>query len=233
VCSSDLFVIQGPPGTGKSQTITNMIAQLLAEGRRVLFVSEKMAALEVVHRRLEAVGLGPFCLELHSRDMSRKAVLEQFAEPLALADSRTETGWKAHADRLATRRTHLDTYAREIGRVRAAGLSVFDALGRMMRLRDTPWVDLGWSESADSITTDRLRALEETADRWEAAVRDTGPTTAHPLRDIEHVWWSPTLPGSLGSMTGGLRTSVDRLGAVWNTLAERTDPSLPRARPAA
>jgi len=58
------FVLQGPPGTGKSQTITNMIAQALAHGRTVLFVSEKRAALEVVHHRLAGVGLDPFCLEL-------------------------------------------------------------------------------------------------------------------------------------------------------------------------
>ena len=59
------FVLHGPPGTGKSQTITNIIAHNLAEGRRVLFVSEKKAALDVVKRRLDKAGLSPFCLELH------------------------------------------------------------------------------------------------------------------------------------------------------------------------
>lgn len=56
------FVLQGPPGTGKSQTITNIIAECLADGKKVLFVSEKMAALEVVHRRLSSAGLNDFCL---------------------------------------------------------------------------------------------------------------------------------------------------------------------------
>jgi hypothetical protein len=60
------FVLEGPPGTGKSQTITNLVAQSLANGKRVLFVAEKRAALEVVQRRLDEVGLGAFCLELHS-----------------------------------------------------------------------------------------------------------------------------------------------------------------------
>jgi hypothetical protein len=69
------FVLDGPPGTGKSQTIANMIAHNLALGRRVLFVAEKMAALNVVYRRLEEKGLGEFCLELHSSKTSKLSVL--------------------------------------------------------------------------------------------------------------------------------------------------------------
>lgn len=68
------LVIQGPPGTGKSQTITNLIANVLANDRNVLFVAEKMAALNVVHSRLQSVGLGDFCLELHSTKSKLKDV---------------------------------------------------------------------------------------------------------------------------------------------------------------
>jgi DNA replication protein DnaC len=66
------MVIQGPPGTGKSQTITNLIAEAIGRGKKVLFVSEKMAALEVVKRRLDEVGLGVACLELHSHKTNTK-----------------------------------------------------------------------------------------------------------------------------------------------------------------
>ena len=71
------LVVEGPPGTGKSQTITNIIAELLADGKKVLFVSEKMAALEVVKDRLDQVGLGDFCLELHSRKSNKREVLQE------------------------------------------------------------------------------------------------------------------------------------------------------------
>lgn len=71
------LVIQGPPGTGKSQTITNVIAAAVADGKSVLFVSEKMAALEVVHRRLSSIGLAPACLELHSNRSNKRRVLEE------------------------------------------------------------------------------------------------------------------------------------------------------------
>src|ERR1051326_5014727 len=71
------LVVQGPRGTGKSQTITNMIATAVKEGKRVLFVAEKMAALEVVKRRLDALDLGALCLELHSNKANKKVVLAE------------------------------------------------------------------------------------------------------------------------------------------------------------
>ena len=73
------LVIEGPPGTGKSQTITNLIAASLDEGKKILFVAEKLAALEVVKARLSRAGLGPFVLELHSNKTSKKKVLEELA----------------------------------------------------------------------------------------------------------------------------------------------------------
>lgn len=73
------FVLQGPPGTGKSQTITNMIADTLAAGRTVLFVAEKAAALDVVKRRLDQVGLGPLTLELHGPKQTIRGAREQLA----------------------------------------------------------------------------------------------------------------------------------------------------------
>lgn len=70
------LVIEGPPGTGKSQTITNLIAAAMAQGKRVLFVAEKLAALDVVRRRLDAAGLGEFCLELHSHKSQKSKMLK-------------------------------------------------------------------------------------------------------------------------------------------------------------
>lgn len=71
------LVIEGPPGTGKSQTITNLIAAAMARGKKVLFVAEKLAALEVVRSRLDAAGLGDFCLELHSHKTQKRRVLDE------------------------------------------------------------------------------------------------------------------------------------------------------------
>ncbi len=78
------LVIQGPPGTGKSQTIVNIIATAVAQGKKVLFVAEKMAALEVVHRRLSNIGLDAICLELHSHKANKRLVLEELQRTLNL-----------------------------------------------------------------------------------------------------------------------------------------------------
>ena len=78
------LVIQGPPGTGKSQTITNLIAAAIAEKKSVLFVAEKMAALEVVKRNLDKIGLGDACLELHSHKMNKKTVADELKRTLEI-----------------------------------------------------------------------------------------------------------------------------------------------------
>ena len=91
------LVIEGPPGTGKSQTITNLIAEFLASGKRVLFVAEKMAALDVVKQRLDKAGLGDFCLELHSHKANKVEVLKSiekrvqatFPAPVVLAQKQS------------------------------------------------------------------------------------------------------------------------------------------------
>ena len=76
------FVMQGPPGTGKSQTITNIISECIAQGKSVLFVSDKMAALEIVFKRLRAVGLSHFCLELHSNKANKREVVAELKKSL-------------------------------------------------------------------------------------------------------------------------------------------------------
>ena len=91
VKSGKSIVLQGPPGTGKSQTITNIIAECLYSGKKVLFVSEKLAALNVVYEKLTKEGLNEFCLELHSHKANKKDFLSDLcavlkSEKLALSD---------------------------------------------------------------------------------------------------------------------------------------------------
>ncbi len=110
------FILQGPPGTGKSQTITNIIAECLADGKKVLFVSEKMAALEVVRRRLESSGLGVFCLTLHSHKANKKEILEQLRNSLDLASKKANLSDEVYQrlQLLQSDREQLNEYAKEL-----------------------------------------------------------------------------------------------------------------------
>ncbi|MYK68077.1 MAG: DUF4011 domain-containing protein, partial [Gammaproteobacteria bacterium] len=101
------FVIIGPPGTGKSQTISNLIGHLLGTGKTVLFVSEKTAALEVVYRRLDRIGLGRFCLQLHSNKARKTDVLKQLETARDATEIEPED-WQRKADELLTLRNRLN-----------------------------------------------------------------------------------------------------------------------------
>ena len=86
------LVVEGPPGTGKSQTIVNVIAELLALGKSVLFVSEKKVALDVVKNRLDNVGLGDMCLELHGENYNKKAFIIELARTLNITPKMVDYG---------------------------------------------------------------------------------------------------------------------------------------------
>lgn len=127
------FVLDGPPGTGKSQTIANMIAHNLALGRRVLFVAEKMAALDVVQRRLEEKGLGEFCLELHSAKATKADVLKHLDRAWTARETMSEDEWRREAGEAKRLRDRLNAVVQVLHRREANGLTVHDAIGRVVR----------------------------------------------------------------------------------------------------
>jgi Protein of unknown function (DUF4011) len=104
------LVVQGPPGTGKSQSITNLIATAVLDGKRVIFVAEKLAALEVVKRRLAAAGLGDLCLELHSHKAHKRAVLEEIGRTWQLGRPRGQE-LEDVVPRLEQARSRLNAHA--------------------------------------------------------------------------------------------------------------------------
>lgn len=165
VASGTSMVIQGPPGTGKSQTIINLIAEALANKKKVLFVSEKQAALDVVKKRLDKIGLGNPCLELHSNkakkkevinELKRTAGLELFSVPPRSADQAA----------LSITRDDLNRYCHAVNEpIGASGERTIDLFGQILpviaRLADVdnPLIDLPESINWSEVETLRLRNL--------------------------------------------------------------------------
>ncbi|MGO4704113.1 DUF3320 domain-containing protein [Dyella sp. 2RAB6] len=130
------LVIQGPPGTGKSQTIANIIAAAVKDGKSVLFVAEKMAALDVVKRRLDDKGVGDACLELHSSKANKRAVLDELRRTWELGAPKVADPGSLFA-RLTEARDSLNAHARNLHSVDArSGLSAFQVIGHLVRLRE-------------------------------------------------------------------------------------------------
>lgn len=122
------FVLHGPPGTGKSQTITAMIANLMAQGKCVLFVAEKMAALSVVQKRLSTLGIGDFCLELHSNKANKKQVLSQLEKALTVKNASDASAYDEYLKKAAESREKLDEYSKHLHQVRTCGYSLHELI---------------------------------------------------------------------------------------------------------
>ncbi|MBQ9429485.1 MAG: DUF4011 domain-containing protein [Clostridia bacterium] len=136
------FVMQGPPGTGKSQTIANIIAEALAAGKKVLFVSEKMAALQVVYRRLQEAHLGEFCLPLHSYKANKKEIIEQIGANLSLKQPRVKDAEIAKLEDLFITREELNDYARQLHAVRSAlRWSCYEVYCKLEEVGDAPAIE--------------------------------------------------------------------------------------------
>ncbi|MEZ5045765.1 MAG: DUF4011 domain-containing protein [Chitinophagaceae bacterium] len=122
------FILHGPPGTGKSQTITNIIADALFRGKRVLFVAAKKAALDVVHRRLEQIGLAPFTLELHSNKSKKSDVLEQLAKSIETAKLSRTADFQQEAQRLDAAKKAISDYVSVLHKKQPTGWSLYESI---------------------------------------------------------------------------------------------------------
>ncbi len=184
VASGRNLVVQGPPGTGKSQTITNMIAEAIGQGRTALFVSEKMAALEVVKRRLDNVGLGDACLELHSHKTTKKAVLDELKRTLELGRPRLGQ-IERDLDTLGQLRQRLNAYCDAVNSpLGESGVTPYRAYGELILLRQTnkdtalPKLDV---PSMQSWSDADFRRKEDLAGELQARLSIMGVPQDHPF----------------------------------------------------
>ena len=178
------LVIQGPPGTGKSQTITNIIATAVGRGQRALFVSEKMAALEVVKRRLDSIGLGDPCLELHSHKTNKRQTLDELKRALDLQEI-SDGDHDGGLEDLGRTRQQLNSYSEAVNTpVGNSGLTPHKAFGELLihsgaaNKNPIGWTQLtgigGWSG-------DDFRRKREVVDELRLRLQNCGVPRQHPF----------------------------------------------------
>jgi very-short-patch-repair endonuclease len=178
------FVLHGPPGTGKSQTITNIISNALYNGKKVLFVAEKMAALTVVKDRLEKIGLGPFCLELHSNKSKKSSVLDQLKRATTITKINSPENYRTEAERLHSLRSELNTYITALHKKYPFGFSVFDCFSVDAQLESVP-DEIKFSDaSIDRLSRTDVIAWNDIADEIQAAGSLLPHPHNHPLQPV-------------------------------------------------
>jgi hypothetical protein len=223
------IVIQGPPGTGKSQTITNVIATAALDGKRVLFVAEKLAALEVVKRRLEAAGLGAMCLELHSNKANKRAVIAELDATWRLGRPRSDD-LGAVAARLEALRARLNAHATLMhATLEPRGITPYRILGELalltaqgvppstLAIRDAP----RWNESTHAECRDRIADLAQKVELMGVPSR--------------HLWRGCGRASTLAVDYPEIRDAIERLRTACEKAvpeAERAATALRQAAPA-
>ena len=211
--SGATFVLEGPPGTGKSQTITNLLAHAMAEGRKVLFVAEKRAALDVVRRRLDAVGMGTFALDLHDKSSKPLAVRAQIRKALDSTFAVDRHGLAAATEDMSAAARVLGRYAGRLHEENGAGLSLYSAHERLLAYGDGPKLAVptalvgGDPDSVERVRS-ALRGLPDVAD----AIR---PRPFHPWGFVDQALDDSTL-----NIT---RAAVERADHAVASLPARAD----------
>ncbi len=176
------FILHGPPGTGKSQTITNMIANALYQGKRVLFVAEKMAALSVVQSRLEKLQLAPFCLELHSNKATKKHFLEQMEQVLNVKKISSPEDYSHSSGELYKERTELIRYMESLHRRGANGYSLYDCIMAYFSITDDEITEaLPGLERMDKNYVETCRSL---IGEINSIIPVSGSPYGHPLKGL-------------------------------------------------
>lgn len=141
--SGQSFVLEGPPGTGKSQTITNLLANALAHGMKVLFVAEKPDARSVVRERLQQVGLDPFCLDLHDQGSKPQEVKDQLREALDYEPLDVEQEWADLDERYRAVSAILASYRDRVHGPSPTGRSYYDSYETLLKMAEGPTADIG------------------------------------------------------------------------------------------
>jgi superfamily I DNA and/or RNA helicase len=213
------FVLDGPPGTGKSQTIANIIADALSVGKRVLFVSEKVAALDVVKKRLDECGVGEFCLECHSSKANRSEVLKELKACLEMpieiyADP------KPKLTELRNQRDQLNNYVRLLHKKQSPlGISLYELFGFLAGYKRQGLIGLS------KIALPKFQNVtRKELDSWKELLRQS-PQHRNVLANIaNHPWQGCKLTSSSLLIKSNIQENCSSLEAIAEKLLVSLEP---------
>ena len=204
------FIMQGPPGTGKSQTIANIIGECIAKGNSVLFVSDKMAALDVVYKRLSEVGLASFCLPLHSQKANKQEVVAELKHCLDEQLKPRRLPSKDAFERMTQLRTKLNEYVISLHEKRSPlDKSAYEALGALSTLEKIPYLPVRLSNPRE-LTSQQILELEEITTRlanvWEVVEKPDFPWIGYKASD-----YNAEIRQELSTFLDGPISAIDSL----------------------
>ena len=224
------FIIIGPPGTGKSQTIANLVAHALGKGKTVLFASEKTAALEVVRRRLQDLGLGRFCLELHSNKARKADVIKHLQRAWEQAAT-APADWQRQGEELAKTRDELNRLVDLLHTKRRNGMTAYEAIGVKIRDGDIAGrISLSWrtTEQHDEAALDAMRSAVR---NLAIHAKEVDDVASKPFRLITTSAWTPAWERQISEQATQLSTTAQIAKKACAALLKAMSLDLPPASP--
>jgi hypothetical protein len=203
------FVMQGPPGTGKSQTIANIIAECIAHGKSVVFVSDKMAALEVVYKRLREVGLSSFCLELHSSKANKREVVAELKRCLDEQLVPRKLPSAHEFEKMTSLKKSLNNYVISLHKKHSTfQKSAYEVLGELSSLECVPFVAVDLPNPG-GLTPQKMRDLEDLMSRLKNVWQVMDPD--FPWRGYRGNSYNLEVRSELLTVLGDLLSTIDGL----------------------
>lgn len=221
------FVLHGPPGTGKSQTITNIISNALYNGKKVLFVAEKMAALSVVRDRLEKIGLGAFCLELHSNKSKKSSVLDQLKKTTGITKLVPPENYRTEAERLNILRNELNGYVQALHKKYPFGFSVFDCFSVEAQLKAIPNEIKFTSQSLETLSRTDITGWNDIAEELQAAGSLLPHPHNHPLQAVQTKTYSQQIKTDAKEILGKYLHALKNYRVHCNSLVSKQGIDVP------
>jgi very-short-patch-repair endonuclease len=225
------LVVKGPPGTGKSQTITNIIASAVHDGKSVLFVAEKMAALDVVHSRLVHAGLRDVCLELHSRSANKRLVVQELGRTLGAAG--TFLAEDSDATELLRLRDQLNSLSEAMHTpIGETDVTAYRAVSTLVRLREARFAPADYNiAGVEKWSRKRLTEALQAAKGLADITRRAGSKDTHPFFGARRSDLLPTDIERVQLRLSALVASVEETGRTATIIAQSvglTGPTSPR-----